>query len=152
MWIVNCSNHAGTTSYTYNFEIGLGNEYKGYTYNGLLRWNGTNEVSIIQNPISQNIVKSHGGPDTSTVAKTTSWANSTTGHKTRWEISYNRYLMGNRTTDQNNSTATHELGHTIGLSDLYNSTNKNKVMYGVGDRTVHTPSSYDIAGAREAVK
>ncbi|MBX0314862.1 M43 family zinc metalloprotease [Planococcus glaciei] len=151
-WLVNCSSHAGKTSYTYRFATDLSATYKSYTSTGASRWNATSIVSIKNVSTSSNLVTSHGGPDTGTVAVTSSWKNATTGHKTRWEISYNRYLMGSRTSTKNNGTATHELGHTIGLGDLYNSSNKNKMMYGYSDRTVYAPTTTDKTGAREAVK
>lgn len=137
-WIVNCDSHAGKSSYIYKFDIGLSSAYQGYTLTGVSRWNSTGIVYISPATTSTNLVTSHGGSDTSTVAVTRSWKNSTTGHKTRWEFSYNRYVMGNRTATQNNETATHEIGHTIGLADLYKSYNNNKLMYGTSSRTVYS--------------
>lgn len=154
-WIVNCTTpagHAGTSSYTYKFDAGLETKYKTYTGNGVARWNNTSIVNITFSSISANLVTSHSGPDSDTVAVTRSWKNSVTGHKTKWELSYNRYIMGNYGDTQNNGTATHEIGHTIGLVDLYNTSNQNKLMYGIANRTVYSPTSYDQTGAKEAVK
>lgn len=151
-WMVNCQSHVGKTSDTYRYASDLSTTYKSYSSTGASRWNATGIINIRNVATSSNLVTSHGGPDSGTVAVTRSWTNSATGHKTRWEISYNRYVMGKRTSAQNNGTATHEFGHTIGLADLYNASNKNKMMYGRSDRTVYSPTSYDKTGAREAVK
>lgn len=150
-WIVHCDSHAGTTSYNYRFEYGLSSEYKGYTYTGVARWNNISIVYVSYSSSSDNLVTSYGGPDSSTAAYTKSWVYST-GHKARWEIGYNRYVMGNRSSTQNNSTGAHEMGHTIGLADLDYSYNSKKLMYGFGTRTEHYPTSYDKTGAREGVK
>ncbi|MCM2979768.1 MULTISPECIES: hypothetical protein [Niallia] len=40
---------------------------------------------------------------------------------------------------KNTVTATHELGNAIGIGDLYSVVNKNKLMYGIENRTeMHT--------------
>lgn len=36
---------------------------------------------------------------------------------------------------KNTVTATHELGNAIGIGDLYSVVNKNKLMYGIENRT-----------------
>lgn len=151
-WAVNCDSHAGTKYINYTFSPSLETAYKNFTYTGVANWNNTSVVSFSYSVSSNNIVTSHGGPDTSTTATTTSWKNPLTGHKTRWELSYNKYVMDGRTTTQNNATATHELGHGIGLKDLKLGSNNNKIMYGYGTRTVSTPVSSDITGAREAIQ
>ncbi|WP_080873460.1 hypothetical protein [Oceanobacillus timonensis] len=153
-WIVNCSNpgHAGTSSYTYRLDPALDTAYAGYTNVGVNRWNDTGVTNITQAVSSDNLVTSHGGPDEDVVATTRSWYNSSTSHKDRWEISYNTYVMNDRSASQNNGTAAHEMGHTIGLADLYENSNSNKLMYGYSSRTVTSPTSSDIAGAREAVQ
>lgn len=150
-WKVNCGYHAGTQYINYT-SSGLDSTYKNYTYRGVSNWNSTSAVNISHSVSSNNIVTSHGGPDSGTVAVTKVWDNPLTGHMTRWEISYNRYVMGNRTATQNNGTATHELGHGIGLADVKNDSNNNKIMYGFSTRTVFKTVSNDITGAREAIR
>ncbi|MGE7917967.1 hypothetical protein ACQKM9_03330 [Viridibacillus sp. NPDC093762] len=150
-WKVNCSGngHAGKSNFTY--RTALSSNYSGYTQVGVGRWNATSIVNITYAVGSSNLITSHGGPDTSTAAATSSWVNSN-GHKSKWEISYNTYVMDKRTSTKNNGTAAHELGHAIGLADLYQSTNTNKLMYGVSDRTVYSPVTADKTGAKEAIK
>lgn len=155
-WIVNCSSgsggHAGTSYYTYNFASDLSNDYKLISNVGIGRWTSTSIVNIQYSLASSNLITSYGGPDSSVAAITSSWANASTGHKTKWQLSYNRYVMGNQTTEKNYVTAAHEIGHTIGLADLYNYSNIDKLMYVYTSTTASAPTSYDKTGANEAVK
>lgn len=151
-WKVNCNSHSGTNVIYYSFAPGLDNKYKNYTYTAVGRWNNTSIVSFRFSGVSRNVVTSYGGPDSGTAAITRSWSNSNTGHKTRWEISYNRYVFGKSSNSKNNATATHEFGHAIGLADLKVSKNKNKLMFYSTAGTATSPTSADKTGAREAVK
>lgn len=67
-------------------------------------------------------------------------------------MSYNHSKMNGRSSTANNATATHEFGHSIGLVDLTNSSNSNKLMFGKESRTATTPQTADKNGAKEAVK
>lgn len=153
-----CSNvtvtggHAGVSHYTYNFAADLSNDYKLISNVGIGRWTSTSIVSIQNSLTSNNLITSYGGPDTGIAAITSSWANPTTGHKTRWELSYNRFTMGNNTLEKNYTIAAHEIGHTIGLADLYNYTNADKLLYGYMTLTASSPTSADKTGAHEAIK
>ena len=154
-YVVNCTSpgHAGTKAIKYRYD-NVPARYQGFASTGVGRWNKTNAVSISFSPstLIKNVVQTYYDNNTSTVASVTSYYNSTTRHKTRWTMKYNETLMMFRSDAQNNGTGTHEFGHTIGLADLYNSSNKNKIMYGYSSRTGGSPTSSDITGAREAVK
>lgn len=63
----------------------------------------------------------------------------------------NTSIMSTKTAAQHSQTMTHELGHAIGLYDLYNDNNKGKLMYGYSNSTASFPTSRDIAGAKEAI-
>ncbi|WP_394913735.1 hypothetical protein, partial [uncultured Robinsoniella sp.] len=68
-------------------------------------------------------------------------------------IIYYKAYMNKKSAKQNRGTATHEFGHTMGLMDLYNTSNRSKnIMYGVSDRTVYVPSANDIKGAKYATR
>ena len=57
--------------------------------------------------------------------------------------------MMNRAYNMTASTLAYELGHAIGLNDLYDDQNVDKLMYGVENyRTVTSPSASDIWGAK----
>ncbi len=69
-------------------------------------------------------------------------ADSMTGHLTTWTIKINiSYTL-------TEETIAHELGHVIGLNDLYDLGNTNKLMYGVDNRTVTGPSESDLWGVK----
>ena len=64
------------------------------------------------------------------------------GHFTSWEIQINRAHT------ITSASLAHEFGHIIGLNDLYEYYNSNKLMYGREGRTVTAPTSLDIWGAK----
>lgn len=69
--------------------------------------------------------------------------NSSTGHVTSWIIQLNLTYISLIDSKE----IAHELGHVIGLCDLYASKNTNKLMYGTSNRTVSTPQTIDVLGA-----
>lgn len=138
-------------SYNYFFD-NVTQAYKDYTFEGAKRWNDTNIVSIYEwFGTSNNKVMEYWDPDTSTNAYVASVAD-LDGHKTSWTMAYNRSNMDGRTIWANQNTAAHEMGHTIGVADLYLDGNNDKLMYGYSNRTVTHPTTKDKDGATEATK
>lgn len=90
-----------------------------------------------------------------TIAMNTIWYNSTTGEildaDIRFNTNYGWTIGGSASTFDVQNIATHELGHTLSLADLYSAADTEKTMYGYGSygetgaRTLH---SDDIAGIR----
>ncbi|WP_133620784.1 hypothetical protein [Listeria rocourtiae] len=72
----------------------------------------------------------------------------------RWHIKYNMYRMMKLTNAQKQAVATHEIGHTLGLKDLYNKSNNTNIMYGYGGSALKAsnPSVKDKKGAAIAVR
>ena len=66
-----------------------------------------------------------------------------TGHVTAWRIEINRHNGANLVLND----MVHEFGHAFGLLDLYNSSNKDKTMYGVGGQGVNRLHAADLRGA-----
>ena len=60
--------------------------------------------------------------------------------------------MENQNTRQNRITAAHEVGHTFGLLDLYESYNTDKLMFGTNKGTAIKPSASDIKGGLYATR
>ncbi|MEN2465846.1 hypothetical protein [Ornithinibacillus sp. JPR2-1] len=110
----------------------------------------TGVVNITYSSNSNNLIFHHNDPNTSVIARVSS--NVFNNHKSRWNLSYNDSKMPNYGLTERNGIATHEIGHTIGLADLENSSNTNKLMFGTQARTVNFPQLADIEGAREGVK
>ncbi|TFB14094.1 hypothetical protein E3U55_14345 [Filobacillus milosensis] len=154
-WKVYCSNytdgHAGTSSITYKYSTDLEDKYKNYSQTAAGRWNMTGVVDISYSSSSPNIIKQYNDPNTSSVASVyTSSTNN--NHKEVWTMYYNEYHMNNYEFTERNGIATHEMGHTIGLVDLENYMNIDKIMFGSDGVQVKYPQFEDIEGAKEAVK
>ncbi|MFE0555126.1 hypothetical protein ACFW1P_04210 [Paenibacillus sp. NPDC058910] len=149
---VDCNNHQGSSSFTYNLQ-GVDSEYAGYVYNGASRWTNTGVVKISKTETQSNngrIIK-YADPNTSTVAYFANYYSDSNGHLYAWTIGMNTSVMKGRDPAKNSEALAHELGHAIGLNDLYSDNNKGKLMYGYSDRTSSLPTSRDIAGAKEAI-
>lgn len=95
-------------------------------------------------------------PSTSVIAVTTVWYNKYTKQIVEFDILFNTYFKwGDGGSNPNlmdlQNIATHEFGHSIGLSDLYNTCTK-ETMYGysrAGETIKRTLSTGDIAGLRK---
>lgn len=149
---VDCYNHQGSSSFTYNLQ-NVDSTYAGYVYNGASRWNNTGVVNISRTDTQSNngrVIK-YSDPNTSTSAYFANYYSDANGHLYAWTIGMNTSIMSTRTAAKNSETLAHELGHAIGLNDLYSVNNQGKLMYGYSDRTSSFPTSRDIAGAREAI-
>ncbi|WP_339236673.1 hypothetical protein MKX40_23225 [Paenibacillus sp. FSL R5-0517] len=149
---VDCNNQQGSSSFTYNLQ-NVDSTYAGYVSNGASRWNTTGVVNITKtNTESTNgrVIK-YTDPNTSTIAYFGNYYSDVNGHLYAWTLGMNTSIMSSRTAAQNSHALTHELGHAIGLNDLYSDNNQGKLMYGYSTSTASFPTSRDIAGATEAI-
>ncbi len=69
---------------------------------------------------------------------------STTGHTAYWTIAFNTH----EGISYDAVTVAHELGHVIGLTDLYDNQNINKLMYYSNASTATSPTTSDLWGAK----
>ncbi|QNK57709.1 hypothetical protein [Paenibacillus sp. PAMC21692] len=150
-YVVDCNNHQSSSTFNYN-ATGLDATYLGYTTTGASSWSGTVTINSSFSILAQGYYSTYSDPDTSTVAAFYDYSSNSSGHLTTWRIKNNKSKMDGRTASANNGTAAHELGHAIGLNDLYGSPNSGKLMYGYSTRTTTVPTSSDITGATEATK
>ncbi|QOY35116.1 hypothetical protein AWH56_020810 [Anaerobacillus isosaccharinicus] len=151
---VNCGEpfgHQSRTSYHYRFVSGTSSEWINLTRNAVTHWNNTGIVSISENSISNSTVGTYSDSSSSTVAYVASVTNGS-GHKTSWSLRYNFPVMTGYGLTKQRTIARHEFGHTVGLADLYDTSNNDKLMYGYTSGTATGVTSYDITGAKEAVK
>ena len=143
-WFIDEAYHTNGTTITYRFDSSdpyLTDTYKYYVRQGASKWSGI--ATISERSDGTGLVKTFYEPNTSTYAQCTAYITDNSGHFTYWEMQLNR------TKTQNITICAHEFGHTIGLKDLYNEAlNKNKLMYGYNGRTVSSPTSSDIWGAK----
>ncbi|MED4128161.1 hypothetical protein [Shouchella miscanthi] len=151
-WKVRCNGHGGDDRGVVLYDTtGLSSKYLGYAETGAARLNATGLIGFYKNTFTSNKVKTYRNADDGYNAYVRAWYSFS--HITKWEMNFNTYAMNNRTDAANRGTATHEFGHTVGMLDLYNSTNKNKILYGYGNtRTVTTPQAADKTGMKEATK
>ncbi|VAX26285.1 hypothetical protein MNBD_IGNAVI01-41, partial [hydrothermal vent metagenome] len=136
--------NAVSTTYT-NFQYG------GTTSNSnASSYDGTNLMIWLENNWDTHF------PGSNAIAVNTQWYNTITGQMYETDISFNGE---NYTWSDNGSPgkydvqniATHELGHSISLNDLYNSDDTEKTMYGYsssGETKKRTLDSDDINGIR----
>jgi hypothetical protein len=151
-WILDINNHAGTTSIGYKIDVSVNSTYASYIKDGAARWNSVGPVSFFNtNTTNKGVFSAYADPDTSTVAFFGNYS-STNGHLSSWNIFLNIPKLDAKTVEGRKVTMAHELGHSIGLNDLYSSNNIGVLMYGYSDRNATYPTAADKAGATEGVK
>lgn len=133
-------------------DYALNKKYKSYMTYGARVWKESGVVTFKRSRSSPNIVDMCTSKDTSSVAYAKLWGNPRTGKLVRFEIRFNKDLMNGRIASRNKATAAHELGHTLGLLDLYEARNKGKLMYGISDRETIKPTAADIKGGKYATR
>ncbi|WP_156926689.1 hypothetical protein [Cohnella panacarvi] len=149
-WSLDIDNHNGSASFKYKFDSSVDDEHKEYIRTGATRW--SSKVTITESSTGyKGTINQYSDENTSTEAAFYNYISSS-GHLTSWKIKLNRPLMSCVSPAKREGIATHELGHAIGLNDLYNSTNDNKLMYGYSSRTTNSPATADLTGASEGIK
>lgn len=144
-WSIDESLHTNGTDITYSFDTTdsyLTSIYKNYTTEGASKWSGIVTISNKTDGTGVGTVKTYYDGNSGTVARFKSAESNIDGHLTTWTIEMNRAK------NISSTTMAHEFGHVIGLNDLYESQNQNKLMYGYSSRTVSSPTSLDIWGAK----
>lgn len=145
-WSIDEGLHTNGTTLTYSFsstDTYLTSTYRSYVTSGASKWSGTVNIVNKTDGTGTGLIRTFYDPDTNTVAMFCNWsANSSTGHLTSWQI-----LM-NRAYTQSAVVLAHELGHAIGLNDLYASKNSGKLMYGYTSGTAASPTTSDKWGAK----
>lgn len=146
-WFIDESCHSANGAISYRIASGTSSSAQTKMVNGAALWNNASN-----SPVTFTQVSSGGtglfqavsmGSGIKAVFDPLS-VNSNNGHLTSWRIRLNSDYLGSI----NAVTVAHELGHVIGLNDLYELSNKNKLMYktDVG-RTATAPHAADIRGA-----
>lgn len=130
----------------------LNNKYKSYMNYGVKVWKDCGVLTLKRNKSSVNKVNTYRSKDTSVLANT-KWTADQYGKIKKFTIKFNVVAMDNKRTSENKSVAAHEIGHTMGLLDLYEQRNKGKLMYGIIiDKEYKKPTSKDIKGAKYATR
>ncbi|NQX47733.1 snapalysin family zinc-dependent metalloprotease [Paenibacillus tritici] len=152
-WSVDCSNHQATNSFSYYIGSGMDSTYASYVSNGASKWSGTVSISRTFSVTTNGNIFKYSDPNTSSIATFHNWSSNSSGHLTQWYIRMNSSQMDYMSAGENAAVMAHELGHAIGLNDLYTSPNYSQLMYGYSNYpAVTAPTSKDITGAQEATR
>lgn len=140
-------------------------EYQSIVVEGAKRWNDTGIVDFREAAVGQKSTGTmdvYNDEETSVIAAVwvqinyedhfNRYGNYRTNHIKSWEMKFNLAQTTHRSFEENAAVAAHEFGHTIGLHDLYEKHNSEKLMYGYMTPAQHSPTKKDIEGALEAVK
>ncbi len=140
-WSIDEGIHIGTTTIYYKFDSGVSDEVKAVVRAGFSKWSST--VRAVESSTATGTITTFSDVTTTTTAMSIPYGCDNNGHLTGWEISINTAKT------LSDVTLAHELGHVIGLNDLYSDSNKNKLMYGARmGRTATAPTDSDLWGAR----
>jgi len=154
-WIVDEDNHTNSTTVLYKFDetdpyvnsaTGGNYSYRGYAVLGAARWTNNTIYTVSQSSSAVGVVGTFNNvsPD-AFIAWFHSFDSNILGHLTEWEISMNRAKMPNDITKAG-AVMAHEFGHAFGLRDLYETRNRDKLMYGHESRTATIPQTADLQG------
>ena len=143
-WSIDENYHTNGTALTYSFssDPDLNSTYKSHVLTGASRWNGIVTITNKADGSGTGSISTFYNPDTSTVAVFKEYSSNNSGHLTSWKIEMNRAK------NVSSTTLAHEFGHVIGLNDLYDTQNINKLMYGYTSSTATMPSASDKWGAK----
>ncbi len=114
-WSIDENYHMGSTSIIYRFE-GVSEATKALFRTGAEKWSPL--VMIAESPNARGVVREYNFGRQDITARFTNYVEGTsllTGHLTTWDIEFNT----NPAVTFTAVTAAHELGHVIGLNDLY---------------------------------
>ncbi len=142
-WFINERFHSGSASISYKFD-GVTASTKTLFRNAAQMW--ASVATFSESNSSANLVQESNLHRGDIVAQYTGYVytNDTTGHVVYWTIVFNTY--DNITYDS--VTAAHELGHVIGITDLHDPINIDKLMYYSNASTATAPTSSDLWGAK----
>jgi len=141
-WSIDEGYHTNGTIVTYSFDDSdayLTSSLKNTFINGASLWSGV--VSFVNSTSGTGIVSTVYN-SSSVIASFENYSADSNGHLTHWSIKLNRYYT------QTPRIIAHELGHVIGLNDLYSTFNSDKLMFGFSSGSATAPTLQDIWGAK----
>lgn len=143
-WSIDEGYHTYGRIITYSFsstDSYLTSTYQSYVKNGASKWSGVVKITNETDGSGTGLISTFNDPYTGVVAMFCNYEADGSGHLTTWQLQMNRaYTLSA-------AVLAHEFGHVIGLNDLYQSKNSNKLMYGYTNGTATGPTTSDILGA-----
>ncbi|MCI8484221.1 MAG: hypothetical protein HFH41_07760 [Lachnospiraceae bacterium] len=132
-------------------DSALNKTYRSYMNYGVKVWKDSGVVTLKRKSSSINKVVMTKS-DSRSLAWTYTWGDSRNGKIQQFEIWFNTRQMSKRGKSGNQAIAAHEIGHAIGLLDLYEKRNRDKLMYGIENKEVVKPTKADIKGGKYATR
>lgn len=129
-------------------DSSLNSKNKFYVSHAVKVWKDSGTVTFKRSTSSPNKIVTGSNKDTSVVAVCTTNFSKTTGKISKFKITLIQNKMKHISDEKNKGTVAHEFGHSLGLLDLYESYNKNQLLYGIDSRKSIKPSKKDIIGAK----
>lgn len=145
-WSINELCHTNGTTLTYSFsseDSYLTDQYKSYVLEGAALWSGIVNIENKAGASGTGMISTYYLPGTNIATEIcNAVAYGNTGHLLHWEIKMNRAYSISP------AAIAHEFGHAIGLNDLSDSKNSDKLMYDNRQRTATAPTTADAWGAK----
>ena len=145
-WFINESFHTNGALITYKCAPSVDDDVIAFASTAASVWTGENgyPVTIQSNPTGTGTIQQVSLANNINAQCCQLVTSGTTGHLTSWKIQVNE----NNLASIDVTTLEHEFGHIIGLTDIYSTTNKNKIMYyKKSERTATAPASIEKKGA-----
>lgn len=141
-WVAHEGMHTASSSTVYyKFDSGVSTDLRQTFVQGATKWAGIINF-VVRTNSAVGTVYAVNNPYYEAAAWTSDRVYDSNHHLTSWSIYINTYYTFTA------KTAAHELGHVIGLIDLYDTANINKLMYFSTASTATAPTESDKKGAR----
>lgn len=148
-WDVDEKNHINSTAFKFKFDNtpSLSADLKSSVRNGAQKWSNvatiTEVTSISPNEKWVQVLSIPTYPKSGIIAATKGQDSSTsTGHATYFTLT----IVLDQSSYFDSSAAAHEFGHVFGLADVYENSNRDKLMYGYVSGTASSPTERDLNG------
>lgn len=140
-WRADENKHSEGSTITYKYSTAMTSEYIALVDEAIALWAGVIDFRYDEN--STRYISLVDQCKAGTLAEFTNYVSDGNGHLIGWEIKISR------SAPKSAKVIAHELGHAIGLIDLYDASNNDKLMYHAPSHSSATgPTSRDIIGAK----
>ena len=156
-WRVDCSNHQAAPSFKWYTPIADSPTAVDYRYRmaanaGASKWKDTVTITNSTSSTNSGYIYTFNDSNTSILGVFHDYSSNGQGHLISWKIKFNKTALDTFTVAQVAVIAAHEFGHAIGMYDLYQIGNNDKLMYAYWPYTTVSPTAKDILGAKEATR
>lgn len=141
-WGIDEDQHTNGTTITYQFDSSVDSAARTAVLSAMSAWQSAANITFSESSsaVGTFYVSSSELPD-NIAGRFQPLAIGSQGHLTSWKITA-------RPSSANSVVFAHEIGHALGLIDLFESSNINKLMYYSNASTATTPTTSDAWGAK----